>query len=175
MENFFFSLKIERFARETYRTRDQARADMFDCIERFYNRRADTRPCAISAPLISKNSLIYRKLVSARPGAGRRRWISRAAPRNLHCVVVDHTSDGLETNRHLRNDQPELTLMFPGRRSPAGALPVKGLMSPECDCRGLMLRAPDAIKWRLDHSAAGRLQPRPRHRSFIVGRTASGT
>ena len=37
MESFFSSLKTERVARKTYRTRDQARADVFDYIERFYN------------------------------------------------------------------------------------------------------------------------------------------
>ena len=37
MESFFSSLKTERTAAKTYRTRDQARADVFDYIERFYN------------------------------------------------------------------------------------------------------------------------------------------
>ena len=37
MESFFSSLKTERTARKTYRTRDQAKADLFDYIERFYN------------------------------------------------------------------------------------------------------------------------------------------
>jgi putative transposase len=37
MESFFSSLKTERTARRTYRTRDEARADVFDYIERFYN------------------------------------------------------------------------------------------------------------------------------------------
>jgi transposase InsO family protein len=37
MEGFFSSLKIERTANKIYRTRDEARADMFDRIERFYN------------------------------------------------------------------------------------------------------------------------------------------
>jgi putative transposase len=37
MESFFSTLKIERTARKTYRTRDQAKADVFDYIERFYN------------------------------------------------------------------------------------------------------------------------------------------
>ncbi len=37
MESFFSSLKTERTARKAYRTRDQARADVFDYIERFYN------------------------------------------------------------------------------------------------------------------------------------------
>jgi putative transposase len=39
MESFFSSLKTERTARKMYRTRDQARADVFDYIERFYNPR----------------------------------------------------------------------------------------------------------------------------------------
>ena len=37
MESFFSSLKTERVARKLYRTRDEARADVFDDIERFYN------------------------------------------------------------------------------------------------------------------------------------------
>ena len=37
MESFFSSLKIERIARKTYRTRNQAKAEVFDYIERFYN------------------------------------------------------------------------------------------------------------------------------------------
>ena len=39
MESFFSSLKIERTNRKVYRTRDEARADVFDYIERFYNPR----------------------------------------------------------------------------------------------------------------------------------------
>jgi putative transposase len=39
MENFFSSLKTERTVNKTYRTRDQAKADVFDDIERFYNPR----------------------------------------------------------------------------------------------------------------------------------------
>ena len=37
MESFFASLKKERTARKTYRTRDEAKADVFDYIECFYN------------------------------------------------------------------------------------------------------------------------------------------
>ena len=40
MGSFFSSLKTEKTARKVYRTRAQARADVFDYIERFYN------PCA---------------------------------------------------------------------------------------------------------------------------------
>ena len=39
MESFFSSLKTERTARKAYRSRDLARADVFDYIERFYNPR----------------------------------------------------------------------------------------------------------------------------------------
>jgi putative transposase len=37
MESFFSSLKTERTARKVYRSREQARSDVFDYIERFYN------------------------------------------------------------------------------------------------------------------------------------------
>lgn len=37
MESFFSSLKTERTARKNYRTRDEARADVFDYVETFYN------------------------------------------------------------------------------------------------------------------------------------------
>jgi putative transposase len=37
MESFFSSLKAERTARKTYRTRDEARAYVFDYIECFCN------------------------------------------------------------------------------------------------------------------------------------------
>ena len=37
MESFFSSLKTERTARKMFRTREQARAEVFDYIERFYN------------------------------------------------------------------------------------------------------------------------------------------
>lgn len=37
MESFFSSLKTERIRAKVYRTRDAARADVFDYVERFYN------------------------------------------------------------------------------------------------------------------------------------------
>ncbi len=37
MESFISSLKTERTARRIYRTRDEAKADVFDYIECFYN------------------------------------------------------------------------------------------------------------------------------------------
>lgn len=38
MESFFSSLKKERVRGKTYLTRDEARADIFDYVESFYNR-----------------------------------------------------------------------------------------------------------------------------------------
>jgi putative transposase len=37
MKSFFSSLKTERTARKVFRTREQARAEVFDYIKRFYN------------------------------------------------------------------------------------------------------------------------------------------
>jgi putative transposase len=37
MESFFSSLKTERTSRKHYRSRDEAKTDVFDYIERFYN------------------------------------------------------------------------------------------------------------------------------------------
>ena len=39
VESFFSSLKKERIRRKTNRSRDVARADLFDYIETFYNRK----------------------------------------------------------------------------------------------------------------------------------------
>ena len=39
MESFFSSLKTERTARKVYRTRDDAKAGVFDYTERFYNQK----------------------------------------------------------------------------------------------------------------------------------------
>ena len=39
IESFFSTLKLERVNRRRYATRDEARADLFDYIERFYNPR----------------------------------------------------------------------------------------------------------------------------------------
>jgi putative transposase len=51
MESFFSTLKIERCNRRRYTSRDEAPADIFDYVERFYNpvRRADTPRWATSA------------------------------------------------------------------------------------------------------------------------------
>ncbi len=49
MESFFSSLKTERTSRKVYRTRDKARSDVFDYIERFYSLRGrHSKLCCLS-------------------------------------------------------------------------------------------------------------------------------
>ena len=50
VESFFASLKKERVHRKTYPTRDDARADIFDYIEAFYNSRRRHSMLATLAP-----------------------------------------------------------------------------------------------------------------------------
>jgi putative transposase len=51
MESFFSSLKTERTGRKTYRTRDEARADVFDYIERFYNHKRRHSKIGFMSPM----------------------------------------------------------------------------------------------------------------------------
>jgi putative transposase len=59
MESFFSSLKTERIRGLLYRTRDAARADVFNYIERFYNtiRRHSTIGCLSPAEFEKKVGL----------------------------------------------------------------------------------------------------------------------
>jgi transposase len=56
MESFFSSLKTERTSSKTYRTRDEAKADVFDYIERFI-----TLPAYPSLGIASHNKEVYRR------------------------------------------------------------------------------------------------------------------
>jgi putative transposase len=49
-ESFFSSLKTERAKRKTYRTRDEAKADVFDYIERFLQPQAPPLDPRLSQP-----------------------------------------------------------------------------------------------------------------------------
>jgi putative transposase len=50
MESFFSSLKTERIDRKTYKTRDEAKADVFDYMERFYNPKRRHSTIGVSKP-----------------------------------------------------------------------------------------------------------------------------
>jgi putative transposase len=51
MESFFSSLKTERTARKTYRTGEDAKADVFDYIERFYNAKRRHSTIGYTSPM----------------------------------------------------------------------------------------------------------------------------
>lgn len=57
MESFFSSLKTERVARKVYRTREQAKADVFDYIERFYNPRRRHSTLGYVSPMEFENQM----------------------------------------------------------------------------------------------------------------------
>ena len=57
MESFFASLKKERTHRKHYRTREEAKADVFDYIERFYNPRRRHSTLGYLSPMEFENSM----------------------------------------------------------------------------------------------------------------------
>lgn len=57
MESFFATLKKERTNRKQYRTRDEARSDVFDYIERFYNPRRRHSTLGYLSPVEFENSM----------------------------------------------------------------------------------------------------------------------
>ncbi len=52
MESFFHTLKTELVMHCDYRTRDQARASLFDYVEVFYNRQRRHSAIDYEAPLV---------------------------------------------------------------------------------------------------------------------------
>lgn len=57
MESFFSTLTIERTNRTHYQTRNQAKADVFDYIERFYNPRRRHSTLGYLSPIDYENSM----------------------------------------------------------------------------------------------------------------------
>jgi putative transposase len=56
MESFFSSLKIERVNRREYATREQAKADVFAYVERFYNPRRRRSTLGYLSPVEFENA-----------------------------------------------------------------------------------------------------------------------
>ena len=52
IESFFSTMKTERTARKIYSTRDDARTDVFDYIERFYNQRRKHSTLNMVSPVL---------------------------------------------------------------------------------------------------------------------------
>jgi len=58
MASFFSSLKIERVNRRVYATREEAKADVFDYVERFYkNRRRRHSTLGYLSPVEYENAM----------------------------------------------------------------------------------------------------------------------
>jgi len=55
MESLFSSLKTARVRAHLYRNRDQARADVFDYVERFYNPRRRHSTIGYLSPVVFEN------------------------------------------------------------------------------------------------------------------------
>jgi hypothetical protein len=61
MESFFSSLKTERTARKFYRTRNEARADVFDYIEQDADKESPKKTIeAVSCPMV-RNAICVRQ------------------------------------------------------------------------------------------------------------------
>ena len=71
MENLFSSLKTERIYGRIYRSHGQARADVFDDIECFYNPRRSHATIGYFSPMEEKGTVGRVVLHSAPPSAGR--------------------------------------------------------------------------------------------------------
>ena len=69
MESFFSSLKTERTAAKTYRTRGQARADVFDYIEHFYNPRRRHSKLGYVSPMEFEDKAVLAYLVVHQTGS----------------------------------------------------------------------------------------------------------
>lgn len=76
-ESFFSSLKTERTARKTYRSRDEAKADLFDYIERFYNPKRRHATLGYLSQLSLKERLGSLSMVSVKSAAGQNGGITR--------------------------------------------------------------------------------------------------
>jgi putative transposase len=95
VERFISSMKTERLSRKIYRTRDDARADVFDYIERFYNphRRHSTlgyeSPIAfeVNRPGIVGGSTFSGVGASDNPGAVQSRF-SRGISRRMRSALT---------------------------------------------------------------------------------------
>jgi len=76
MESVFSSMKTERVARKVYRTREAARSEVFDYVERFYN---PTRPHSTRGDVGGHSLKPVKKLgpVSTQPAAAHESVIAK--------------------------------------------------------------------------------------------------
>ena len=113
MESFFSSLKTERCARKVYRTKDDARADVFDYIERFYNpRRRHSTLGYLSPNRVRAQS--YSSLTSCQKNRQRLKMTTALLDRLTHITATSSTP---ETTASASRTAP-LTIPKPQRRKP---------------------------------------------------------
>lgn len=94
MESFFSSMKTERITTRVYRGREQARVDVFDYIERFYNpkRRHSTLGCLSPVQFEKLKKL---RSVSAKPAAAHPSSHSSPSQRGWFPATIHHVSPKL--------------------------------------------------------------------------------
>lgn len=83
MESFFSSLKTERTARKVYRTRDDAIADVFDYIERFYNPKRRHSKLGYLSPMEFENKVGLAQLGVRKAGSSQGGRPALNTPENL--------------------------------------------------------------------------------------------
>jgi len=85
MESFFSSLKTERTARKVYRTRNEAKADVFDYIECFYNPKRRHSTIGYLSPMEFERQ-------AGVEGSCSRRCVQRTAPNRAFDAVTGSQS-----------------------------------------------------------------------------------
>lgn len=86
MESFFSSLKTERVGRKVYRSRNEARADVFDYVERFYN------------PTRRHSTIGYKSLIDFERDAGVTCTSLSSCPPNQQQASLQHNEQALSSN-----------------------------------------------------------------------------
>ncbi len=120
MESVFSSLKTERTAHKTYRTRDDARADVFDYIERFYNAKRRHSTIGYRSPMEFEMKAVGSALtfVPARP------TITAAQIEAIRFMILSSfvkpgllISNALQSISSWRNDTPDSPDLSCGSRT----------------------------------------------------------
>lgn len=99
-ESFFSSsIKIERVKRNVYGTRDQARADVFDYIERFYNPTGCHSTIGYLSPMQYEERAMKDQVAAAKPAAQR-------PILSLKSLFFTHQIGAVKTAQILRSSPP---------------------------------------------------------------------
>jgi hypothetical protein len=100
MESFFSSLKTKRTARRIYRTRDDAKADLFDCIGASTIQNAGTRQSDIKVQWSSRGRI---SLSGCQPNRVQLIRGHLKPPKLFGFVIIGYSA---ETNRLRKQKRP---------------------------------------------------------------------